>query len=141
MSTNNMEALDEALIRAGRADRIIAFTNVTKKQARDMFVAAYTGARWVTQQRRLPPHDTYTPPTLAPERPPDVEEEEKEDWGEEDIAGLAEEFSDRIRDQEFSPALLQQFFKDFRAEPRRAVQEVDVWMENPRAYRKPLLLV
>lgn len=62
---------------------------------------------------------------------------EMEDWEDADIPPLAADFAGRIRGGEFSPALLQQYFKDFRAEPRRAVREVEAWMEDPRAYRKP----
>ena len=115
MTTNHVEMLDKALIRTGRADVIVTFTNVTKKQAVDMFISAYSGERWI-------PHE--------PDQP-DVE-----DWTDDDIKRLAEEFGAKIHDQKFSPALLQQYFKDFRVEPRRAVQEMDKWMENPRGYRK-----
>ncbi|KAK7736975.1 hypothetical protein SLS53_006730 [Cytospora paraplurivora] len=111
------EVLDEALIRTGRADRILKFTQATKEQAKDMFVNAYKGVRWVQQ-------------------PGDVE---LEDWTDEDIAHLSKQFADKIRDQGFSPAMLQQYFKDFRAQPRRAVEEIDAWMKDPRGYRKPSL--
>ncbi|ROW15003.1 hypothetical protein VPNG_03420 [Cytospora leucostoma] len=117
MTTNHIEVLDEALIRTGRADRILNFTQATREQAKDMFVNAYKGVRWVKQ-------------------PGDVE---LEDWVDEDIAHLSKQFADKIRDQEFSPALLQQYFKDFRAQPRRAVEEIDAWMKDPRGYRKPSL--
>lgn len=115
MTTNHIETLDEALIRTGRADVIVTFTNVTKKQAVDMFINIYSGERWIP----------YEPGK------PDVE-----DWTEDDIKRLADEFGAKIHDQTFSPALLQQYFKEFRAEPRRAVQEIDKWMEDPRGYRK-----
>lgn len=126
MSTNKLEDLDEALIRTGRADRIVEFTNTTKEQARDMFTGAYTGVRWTEHRPAGGGH-------VAPLH-------ESEDWTDEDIALLAGEFSDKIRDQAFSPALIQQFFKDFRAQPRRAVRELDEWMKDPRAYRKPVQL-
>ncbi|KAF3760600.1 P-loop containing nucleoside triphosphate hydrolase protein, partial [Cryphonectria parasitica EP155] len=99
MTTNHIENLDEALIRTGRADRIISFTKTTKKQAEDMFINA-------------------------------LKHPEMEDWTDEDIYVLAKEFSDKIQDAKFSPALIQQYFKDFRAEPRRAVQELEEWMKD-----------
>lgn len=123
MTTNHIENLDEALIRTGRADRIVTFTNATKKQAEDMFTNAYTGTRWgqhMSRETRL--------------KHPEMEE-----WTDEEIHVLAAEFSQKIHDMEYSPALFQQYFKDFRAEPRRAVQQVDEWMKNPRGYRKPSL--
>lgn len=123
MTTNHIENLDEALIRTGRADRIVTFTHATQQQAGEMFANAYTGARWGQHMTRE-----------AVARHPEMEE-----WSDADIAPLAAEFAGRIRGGEFSPALLQQYFKDFRAEPRRAVREVGRWMEDPRAYRKPAL--
>lgn len=115
MTTNYIEMLDKALVRTGRADVIVTFTNVTRKQAVDMFINIYSGERWIP----------YEPGK------PDVE-----DWTEDDIKRLADEFGAKIQDQKFSPALLQQYFKEFRVEPRRALQEMDKWMENPRGYRK-----
>ncbi|KAL2280172.1 hypothetical protein FJTKL_12780 [Diaporthe vaccinii] len=115
MTTNHIEALDKALIRTGRADVIVTFTNVTKKQATDMFINTYSGERWIPYQ---------------------LGKTGVEDWTEEDILRLADEFGAKIHDQKFSPALLQQYFKEFRVEPRRAVQEMDKWMGNPRGYRK-----
>lgn len=123
MTTNHIESLDEALIRTGRADRIITFTNATKKQARDMFLNAYSGTRW---GQHMSPETRLKHP-------------EMEDWTDQDIRELAEEFSTTIHDEEFSPALIQQYFKDFRAEPRRAVKELEEWMKDPRGYRKPSL--
>lgn len=115
MTTNHIETLDKALIRTGRADVIVTFTNVTKQQATDMFINTYSGERWIPYQLGKP---------------------DMEDWTGDDILRLADEFGAKIHDQKFSPALLQQYFKEFRVEPRRAVQEMDKWMENPRAYRK-----
>ncbi|KAH8757329.1 P-loop containing nucleoside triphosphate hydrolase protein [Diaporthe sp. PMI_573] len=123
MTTNHIENLDEALIRTGRADRIVTFTHATKQQAGEMFANAYTGARWGHHMSRE---------AVA-------RHSEMEEWEDADIPPLAAEFAERIRGGEFSPALLQQYFKDFRAEPRRAVGELDSWMEDPRAYRKPSL--
>lgn len=115
MTTNHIETLDKALIRTGRADVIVTFTNVTKEQAVDMFINTYSGERWIPYQHGM---------------------RDNEDWTEDDIKRLADEFGARIHDQKFSPAILQQYFKEFRVEPRRAVQEMDKWMEDPRGYRK-----
>lgn len=115
MTMNHIEMLDKALIRTGRADVIVNFTNVTKKQAIDMFINTYSGERWVPYQPGKPG---------------------VEDCTEDDNKRLADEFGSKIHDQKFSPALLQHYFEDFRVEPRRAVQEIGKWMEDPRGYRK-----
>lgn len=118
-----MHDLDGALVRTGRADRIIEFTNATKEQAKDMFINAYTGKRW-GQHRSL--HNRMNHP-------------EMEEWKDEEVKGLAVEFSTIIHDKKFSPALIQQYFKDFRTQPRGAVRHLDEWMKDPRGYRKPSL--
>ncbi|KAL2152454.1 hypothetical protein VTH82DRAFT_5638 [Thermothelomyces myriococcoides] len=41
MTTNKLEALDEALIRPGRVDLQIAFTNASQEQARELFLRMY----------------------------------------------------------------------------------------------------
>ncbi|KAK3308151.1 BCS1 N terminal-domain-containing protein [Chaetomium strumarium] len=41
MTTNKPETLDEALIRPGRVDLQVAFTNATQEQARELFVRMY----------------------------------------------------------------------------------------------------
>lgn len=41
LTTNHPEKLDEALIRSGRVDKILEFENVTKNQAREMFLRFY----------------------------------------------------------------------------------------------------
>ncbi|KAL2118400.1 hypothetical protein VTJ04DRAFT_8060 [Mycothermus thermophilus] len=41
MTTNKPESLDEALIRPGRVDVQVRFTNATQKQARELFVRMY----------------------------------------------------------------------------------------------------
>lgn len=81
MTTNHMETLDEALIRTGRADVIVDFTNVTKKQAVNMFINIYSGERCIPYQ---------------PDKPG------IENWTEEEIKRLAKEFGSKIHDQKFS---------------------------------------
>ncbi|KUI72952.1 putative mitochondrial chaperone BCS1-B [Cytospora mali] len=120
MTTNHIELLDEALIRTGRADRIITFTNATRQMAQDLYIHAYTGTRWIQRQA-----DNANEPSIN-----------AEGWTDEDIQALSKEFAAKIQDEEFSPALLQQYFKDFRAEPRRAVRELEDWAKDPRGYRK-----
>ncbi|KAK4127528.1 hypothetical protein N657DRAFT_631331 [Parathielavia appendiculata] len=41
MTTNKPESLDEALIRPGRVDLQVAFTNATQQQARELFIRMY----------------------------------------------------------------------------------------------------
>jgi chaperone BCS1 len=41
MTTNKRETLDEALLRPGRVDRQVGFTNATSDQARELFLRMY----------------------------------------------------------------------------------------------------
>ena len=41
MTANKCETLDEALIRPGRVDRQVEFTNATSDQARELFLRMY----------------------------------------------------------------------------------------------------
>ncbi|KAK3685578.1 P-loop containing nucleoside triphosphate hydrolase protein [Podospora appendiculata] len=52
MTTNKPETLDEALIRPGRVDMQIAFTNASQKQAEELFKRMYE-ADGTDEQRRL----------------------------------------------------------------------------------------
>lgn len=145
MTTNHIEALDQALIRAGRADRFVLFTNASKDQAENLFKNAYMGERWRREQdteagalkeesRDYEPKSNTT--TITNEKSKLAAEAEQ--WTDQDIEDLAWQFAEKITDQGFSPALIQQYLKDFRVEPRRAVRELDEWMKSPREYIKPL---
>lgn len=75
-----------------------------------MFVSIYSEERWIPYQHGKP---------------------NVEGWAEGDLKCLIDEFGAKIHDQKFGPALLQQYFKESRVEPRRAVQEMDEWMNVP----------
>ncbi|KXX72956.1 putative mitochondrial chaperone BCS1-B [Madurella mycetomatis] len=70
MTTNKPETLDEALIRPGRVDLQVAFTNATQGQARELFVRMYEADRKVTDDHL--PLSSSPPPPLTPfsEPPP-----------------------------------------------------------------------
>ncbi|KAG8158929.1 hypothetical protein KVR01_011372 [Diaporthe batatas] len=58
MTTNKPEALDEALIRPGRVDLQVAFTNATQEQARELFERMYEA-----DSKRKPTTTTAPQPT------------------------------------------------------------------------------
>ncbi|KAL2135395.1 hypothetical protein VTI74DRAFT_8628 [Chaetomium olivicolor] len=73
MTTNKPEALDEALIRPGRVDLQVAFTNATQEQARELFVRMYEpDSRKVaaTLDKFLPPSSPLLPPLTPFSEPP-----------------------------------------------------------------------
>ncbi|GAB1314941.1 hypothetical protein MFIFM68171_05151 [Madurella fahalii] len=70
MTTNKPETLDEALIRPGRVDLQVAFTNATQDQARELFVRMYEADRKVTDDHLPLPPSPLPPLTPFSEPPP-----------------------------------------------------------------------
>lgn len=168
MTTNKPEALDDALIRPGRVDLQVAFTNATQEQARELFERMYEA-----DSKRKPAAAATQPPAMNgkpaanghtdnyPEkkkasaqatepdhhRPNGVTHAEGGGGGGgggtissealddhrleitiEELREVAAEFAARIPDG-FSPAELQGFLLKRKKDPRRALDEVDNWVE------------
>ncbi|KAI0021872.1 P-loop containing nucleoside triphosphate hydrolase protein [Xylariomycetidae sp. FL0641] len=109
MTTNVPEALDDALIRPGRVDLQVAFTNATRTQAEELFVRMYRDA-----------------PSL--ERAPRKQQQLQElDAADEELPELARSFAQLIPDSEFSPAEIQGYLLKRKKHPRRALEEAENW--------------
>lgn len=163
MTTNKPEALDDALIRPGRVDLQVAFTNATQEQARELFERMYEA------DSKRKPAAAPQPPAMngkpvanghtdnsekkasakatEPDhhhRPNGVTHAESSGGGGtissealddhrleitiEELREVAAEFAARIPDG-FSPAELQGFLLKRKKDPRRALDEVDNWVE------------
>lgn len=66
MTTNKPESLDDALIRPGRVDLQVSFTNATRQQAIELFVRMYeakatSSSQTTASQKELPPSTISTP--------------------------------------------------------------------------------
>lgn len=70
MTTNKPETLDDALIRPGRVDLQVAFTNATGEQARELFERMYEG-----DSLRAAAHRTTDGPEPADGRAPPLDDE------------------------------------------------------------------
>lgn len=69
MTTNKPETLDEALIRPGRVDLQVGFTNATEEQARELFVRMYEPDSGASAKKKLLPSSPSSPTkstTLSP---------------------------------------------------------------------------
>jgi mitochondrial chaperone BCS1 len=73
MTTNKPESLDDALIRPGRVDLQVAFTNATREQAREIFVRMYEADSKIdaiikSKMSQELPGSTASSPPLSPLR-------------------------------------------------------------------------
>lgn len=127
-TTNNYNALDPALIRAGRLDVHVEFTEATQFQVEELFKRFF----WVTDG---------TPKVVSDAKPlasstsryvrPQPEELTKEECDR-----LASEFAARIPNREFAMSSIQGFLLMHKYRPSQVVKEVDAWVEKERAAKR-----
>lgn len=146
MTTNHPEKLDEALIRPGRVDHQVAFTNATRSQIAQLFERMYTNdlpartlpisalAQVQTQSQKSKSSSrkglggtkekdgVWTPP------PTPKAKEVEDDLTEAELKVVAREFALEIPEGVFSPAEIQGFLLKRKKEPRKAVREVGEWV-------------
>ncbi|KAK2602428.1 hypothetical protein N8I77_008960 [Diaporthe amygdali] len=154
MTTNKPDALDDALIRPGRVDLQVAFTNATQEQARELFERMYEADSKRRPAAAAPPvmngkteanghaekashHHTDEPD----HRPNGVHagtgngtvsrealDDHRLDMTLDELKVVAADFATKIPDG-FSPAELQGFLLKRKKDPRRALAEVDYWVD------------
>ncbi|KAL7893800.1 BCS1 N terminal domain-containing protein [Trichoderma sp. SZMC 28014] len=131
MTTNKPEALDEALIRPGRVDVQVNFSNATSGQAGELFHRMYEASRMkettktVNGKARVEEvvEKTNDQPTTRHSL------DELDSVTAEEIKEISEEFGRRIPEGIFSPAEIQGFLLKRKKFPRRALDEVSEWVE------------
>ncbi|TVY18360.1 putative mitochondrial chaperone BCS1-B [Lachnellula arida] len=159
MTTNHPEKLDEALIRPGRVDHQVGFDNATQTQVKQLFERMYnndlprtkliintpTPAPPVTNDFILTPPATPTTPKIpnghlngsvngsAMLRAADKEIDELKEGELEDIASA---FAGMVPDDEFSPAEIQGFLLKRKKDPKKALLEVDMWVQGMMEQKK-----
>lgn len=124
MTTNKPENLDPALIRPGRVDLQVAFTNATQDQARELFERMY---EYDLHTAHPPPPPTTADGTVNGINGAASEEECLK--SREEISGIAEKFASKIPAGVFSPAELQGFLLKRKKTPKKALMEVGAWVE------------
>jgi chaperone BCS1 len=140
MTTNVPESLDAALIRPGRVDLQVGFTNATREQAQELFVRMYEAdpgrhqqaanghvkANGAANGKLLEPvanGHTISPDTQSAISSGDL------DISVEELPGVAKEFAGKIPEGKFSPAEIQGYLLKRKKHPLKAVQEADNWVE------------
>ncbi|KAK0720035.1 BCS1 N terminal-domain-containing protein [Lasiosphaeris hirsuta] len=132
MTTNKPEALDEALIRPGRVDLQVAFTNATQEQAMELFVRMYEAdSKGVAARGRFLESAAEPRDGDLSDGSTEVEEEsETAPVSPEELTKIAAAFSAKIPSKQvISPAEIQGFLLKRKKTPRRALAEVDVWVK------------
>ncbi|KAI8627703.1 P-loop containing nucleoside triphosphate hydrolase protein [Xylariaceae sp. FL1651] len=138
MTTNVPETLDDALIRPGRVDLQVEFTNATKEQATELFIRMYEGDQGRPQhaEPKAAADETVksnghvsTPDdhAMSPETSSAVRSGEL-DISIDELPEIARQFGEKIPSGEFSPAEIQGYLLKRKKHPRRALEEADKWV-------------
>lgn len=157
MTTNRPEKLDEALIRPGRVDHQVAFGNATQHQIKELFQRMYTTDLPITKlidnnSSVLPPNtekrtlketarvDKTSPPPSTPirsihngsadGRTKGLGNEKVEEVQGEELTSIASAFASKVPDDMFSPAEIQGFLLKRKKDPRKALSDVDSWVQG-----------
>lgn len=136
MTTNKPEALDDALIRPGRVDLQVRFTNATRHQAKELFVRMYVDDApkpVVVKQKDVAIHAESSAAVEKPTAPPllTASADEPPIATPDELERVAAEFAAKIPDGRLiSPAEIQGYLLKRKKTPRRAAAEVDVWVKG-----------
>ncbi|KAI0398251.1 P-loop containing nucleoside triphosphate hydrolase protein [Xylariaceae sp. FL0594] len=142
MTTNRPESLDSALIRPGRVDLQVQFTNATKEQASELFLRIYDG------DEERPRMEGPTLSTSSTERSTPVHEKASSDQvsngnaksvpgtgsgadldiSASELPDYARRFGEMIPDGQFSPAEIQGYLLKRKKTPRKALEEAESWI-------------
>lgn len=150
MTTNKPESLDDALVRPGRVDRQVAFTHASSTQACELFNRMYEVAwkRSAQKIQALAPASLRVPlpssgatsedgsklvqtPKVTAQEPngSSTDDEDEKPVSEEELKRLAEDFGKTIPEGVFSPAEIQGFLLKRKSSPRKAIADVQEWIE------------
>lgn len=164
MTTNKPDTLDDALIRPGRVDLQVAFTNATQEQSKELFVRMYeadsrhkipksvsangkagldgqptegdSNGQVRDEKERVNGHareSNHTPVGDLKDRGTisrEVLGDHRLDMTLDELEIVAAEFASKIPEGLFSPAELQGFLLKRKKDPRRALNEVDNWVDG-----------
>jgi mitochondrial chaperone BCS1 len=114
MSTNHIEKMDEALVRAGRVDIKVKLDWCSRTQTRDIFMRMYS--------------QSYKPKAASAEGQHNFSQAAMEE--------MAVKFSEQIPEFQISPAELQDFILMRKSSPLKALDEIAEWARKMIQERK-----
>jgi len=114
MTTNHIDHLDPALIRAGRTDKRIELPHADKEVMFRLFCMVFKRST------------------------SDIQDPEKPTEGDAVIEQYAHEFAGKLPELEFSPAEIQSFLLEHRSSAHTAVEKAQQWMERTREEKKKM---
>ena len=153
MTTNFPEKLDEALIRPGRVDMKVEFTNATRCQICELFTRMYsadtptsldpdqmklgtihkangTAQRTNLRGSHLQPKSTKIEDVMTPPESPKQANTPTMPFSPSSIEGIAVQFADRLPEGKFTPAEVQGFLLTRKKDPMKALEEVEAWRDG-----------
>ncbi|RAR12477.1 P-loop containing nucleoside triphosphate hydrolase protein [Stemphylium lycopersici] len=104
MTSNTPDALDPALTRPGRIDKKVYFGNMTASSAKGIF-------RRLIGRSPLAHEKGFTPS---------------------EVDGWAEEFAEKVPENFFSPAQVQNFLQDCDGDPIKVLADIEAWVAQNR---------
>ena len=104
LTSNNPDALDDALVRPGRVDKKVYFGNMNKSAGKSIFMRLIG--------RSALPHDAVFSMAY--------------------IEQCAAEFAEKVPAHTFTPAQVQNFLQGCRGDPIKALADIDVWVAENR---------
>jgi mitochondrial chaperone BCS1 len=142
MTTNHPEKLDEALIRPGRVDHQVSFSNASQTQIQELFECMYTNDLPKTkvimneesQVLEVAIKEGFLTPPITPNNPDESFEVNKRvsgtELGDGQLSDIARHFAEQVPGGMFSPAEIQGFLLKRKTEPRKALAEVGDWVKS-----------
>ena len=151
LTTNFPDRLDRALIRPGRVDMMVKFTNATRAQTCELFTRMYsadTPASLAKDQIKLGPtpkangivHQLDINGSLVQPKSTEIEDVMRAPESNQQaststtpfssIEEIAVQFADRLPEDKFTPAEVQGFLLTRKKEPIKALEEVEAWRDG-----------
>jgi chaperone BCS1 len=127
MTTNHPEKLDAALVRPGRVDRKVGFRLAMREEVRELFIRMYR----VSEEDHEVEIPRVSASTIDGNGNGSGHFKHAADTTEvEGLEALAKEFAERIPDDTFTPAEIQNHLMRYKNEPREAVETAEEWKKG-----------